>query len=208
IEFVIRKFRAVATFTIFTYSRHSRILKEQRENARIPIQAVVRYFAVAKKSDQRKFAESLSYHIGLFGFAAEQVRPATDAGIVQASARAAKHPALYAVEHARHVFGGAGFVASAEHDLRASARHVADGHQFLHGIDAHQITNQIIAGIGSSNRKSREDIGAGLRKVFPVRFADIFPENIECGASVERDEDILLAAGNGVSRTDRRTALC
>ncbi len=167
----------------------------------------MRYFAVAEKSDQRKFAERLPDHGGLLGFVAEQVRPASDAGIIQAAARTPEQSALDAVEHARHVLGRAGFVAPAEHDLRTGPRHVADRHELVHRIDADEVAHQIVSGVGTRYRQTGKHIAAGLHEIFPLRFADVFLEYVERGTAIERDDYVLLAAGDGMPRADRRTAL-
>src|SRR6185436_4463035 len=102
-----------------TSSRH---LQEQRENAGISIDPVVRNLAITKESNQRKISERLPDHADFFGLLSKKIRTAGDTGIVQAASRTPEQSAADAIKHACHVLGRAGFVAAAEHDLRAGLR--------------------------------------------------------------------------------------
>src|SRR5882724_1562402 len=77
----------------------------------------------------------------------------------------------------------------------------------MHRVDADEITHQIVARAGARYRQSGKHVAAGLREIFPAPLAHVLLEYIECGTAIEGDDDVLLAAGDGVSRTDWRAAL-
>src|SRR5688500_7798306 len=91
------------------------VLQEEREDARVAVQPVVRDLAVAEETHERNVAECSADHLELFGVGTEETCAAAEARVVDRAARRRIKPLLDAVEHARHVFLRTVGVPAAEH---------------------------------------------------------------------------------------------
>ena len=109
--------------------------------------------------------------------------------------------------HAAHVDNRAFAIASTEHDRIAILQQVADGHQFLFGVDADQIAHGVIGGVGPGHGAGGENHPGALAEVSGQFRADIFHQHVQGRTAIDFNQDVLLHLGGDARLGERRAAL-
>ena len=74
-------------------------------------------------------------------------------------------------------------------------------------VDGEQIADQIVAGVGTFDRKGGVDITGDAGQIAGQQFADITLEDLQRRLAVERNDDVIGAFGDPMRRADGGAAL-
>src|SRR5215470_12474528 len=158
----------------------------------------MRDLAVAEESDERKFAEPVADDSELGGAAPEHVFAPPEARKVQPAPRRLVELAADGFEHSHEVVARRGAVTSAEEDRHPVLYGGADRNQLVLRIDAHEVANEVIAGVGARYRQRHVDALGRTREIAACGATRVLAQDVERRAAVERHDDIALAFGDDV----------
>ena len=100
-----------------------------------------------------------------------------------------------------------GAVAAHEHHLVTSSEILADRNPALVRIHAKQITDKIVAGVGSPDGNGRMHVTTDSGQIPGEQFADIFLKHLESRPAIQTMQHIVAPTGYLMGRADGRTPL-
>ena len=71
-------------------------------------------------------------------------------------------------------------------------RQIADGNQPVAGVNADQIAQHVFGSVAVGHRQADKNLPAQPRQLFIFLKSDILPQHIQCRASVEFKNNIVL----------------